>query len=509
MGFHRLVTLLVCGILLIFSSNAQTLTDSSQVINLTFEGALALTRGNNHTLKQAAAEVQEMERERRAAKGLYLPSISLNANYTYMSDDIHLDMTPVQDAITPLYEALGNYGVFSGVPNPDPTTSPIMPILPDDISTQAVRGQLMEGLDAVNAAEWNVLVQKNQFALLNAGFMQPIYMGGKIRIANQVAEIKLEEAGLQSKEKDAKLYTQLIERYYGLVLSQHVVEVRKTVNSTMQSHLSDAEKMMREGLISNAEYLHAKVYSSEADRELKKAHRQYEIINDALINTLTVGDTVQVKPITSLFYVQEVEPLSYFQELALVNSPLLLQIESKQELAHKGYKAEVSEYLPSMAAMGTYNVANQDLSHLVPEYFVGVGMKWDLFKGNARNNKIQAAKHVEAQAEHFYLQSEADILTAVNKYYQEMNMYLEQLDELTASMEFAEEYYTVREKAFKEGMATTSEVSDAELLVAKVRIERLQAIYYCNISLANLLYYTGTPDKYLEYQMSSKAIFEN
>ena len=54
-------------------------------------------------------------------------------------------------------------------------------------------------------------------------------------------------------------------------------------------------------------------------------------------------------------------------------------------------------------------------------------MKWDLFKGNARNNKIKAAKFQESQVEHFYIKSEADILTAVTKYYQELHMYIEQL----------------------------------------------------------------------------------
>jgi outer membrane protein TolC len=491
------------------STSAQTLSDSSTVLSLTFENALSLTRVNNHTIKQSEAEVEQRRSEMKATRGLYLPSISLNANYMYMSDDIHLDLTAVQDAITPLYEALGNYGSFSGVANPDPTTSGLMPILSDDISTQAVRAELQDGLTSINEAEWNVLVQKNQFGVLSAGFTQPIYAGGKIRIANQVAKIKLEEAGIKGKDIDSKLYSELVERYYGLVLSKHVVEVRENVSNTMQHHLFDAEKMMQEGIISNAEFLHAKVYASEADRELKKANRQLEIVNDALINTLSVEEGSNIIPITSLFYLTKIEPLQYFQDLALENNPLLQQIESNKQLAHKAYKAEVANYMPNMAAMGSYDIANQDLSTLVPDYFIGVGLKWDLFTGNARNNKVKAAKYQESQAEHFYIQSEADILTAITKYYQELNMYTEQLEELNTAMEFAEEYYKVREKAFIEGMSTTSEVSDAKLMVAKVKVERLQAIYFCDIALSKLLYFTGIPDKFLEYQFSSSAQFEN
>jgi len=509
MNIFKTLGLIIGGMLLIINSYAQSFSDSSATINLTFENALLLTRGNNHSLKQSDAEVEQMTQEMKAARGLYLPSVSLNASYVYMSDDIHLDLTPVQDAITPLYEASGNYGVYSGVPNPDPNTSGAMPILPDDVSTQAVRGQLLDGLNTINEADWNVLVQKNQFGVVSAGFTQPIYVGGKIRIANQVAKIKLEEAGIKGHEIDAKLYTELVERYFGLVLSKHVIEVRENVCQTMQKHVSDAEKMMEQGVIPNAEFLHAKVYSSEAEREFKKANRQYNIVNDALINTLSIDQSSMVMPITRLFYLKEIEPLEYFKNLALENNPLLKQIESKQQLAHKAYQAEIGNYLPSMAAMGSYDLANKDLSPLIPEYFVGVGIKMDLFKGNARNNKVKAAKFQEAQAEHFYIKSEADILTAITNYYQELYMYIEQLDELNTAMAFAEEYYSVREKAFKEGMSTTSEVSDAELLIAKVRIERLQVIYNCDLALSKLLYYTGTPDKFLEYQLSTNAIFEN
>lgn len=495
--------------LMVFNSYAQTIPDSTLILNLTFENALELTRGNNHAIKQSSAEIEQKKLEIKAARALYMPSVSLNANYVFMSDDIHLDLTPVQDAITPLYESLGNFGVFSGVPNPDPNTSGLMPFLPDDISTQVVRGKLLEGLDQVNEADWNVLVQNKQFGVLSAGFTQPIYTGGKIRIANQVAKIKLEEAEIKGKDKDSKLYTELVERYYGLVLSKHVIEVRESVNQNMQKHLFDAKKMMEQGLIPNAEFLHAKVYSSEAERELKKANRQYNIVNDALINTLSVDQSSLVMPVTSLFYIKEIEPLEYFQNLAIENNPQLKQIASKKELAHKGYKAELASYLPNIAAMGSYDIANKDVSPMIPDYFVGVGMKWDLFKGNARNNKVKAAKFQESQVEHFYIKSEADILTAVIKYYQELHMYIEQLEELNTANEFAEEYYSVREKAFREGMSTSSEVSDADLLLAKVRIERLQAIYQCDLALSKLLYYAGTPDKFLEYQLSNKALFEN
>ena len=81
----------------------------AQTVNLTFEEALRMTMQNNHQLKQSDNKRLQMEQEMKAAKGLLMPRITLNATYALMSDNIHLDLTPVRDAIAPLYQTLGNY----------------------------------------------------------------------------------------------------------------------------------------------------------------------------------------------------------------------------------------------------------------------------------------------------------------------------------------------------------------------------------------------------------------
>jgi len=476
---------------------------------LTFEEAIVITKENNLILKQAQENIVQKEFERKAAKGMYLPKLSVSATYTYMSDDIHIDLSPVRDAISPLYSALGNYGVFSGVPNPDPATADIMPFLPDDVSTMVVRQQLLDGLNTVNTTDWDVMIQKKQFGVVNAGFTMPLYTGGKIRIANEAAEIKVEESQIESEQKFHEVTCELIERYYGLVLAKQAQKIREDVMHTMQAHLNDAEKMMNEGIIAKAEYLHAKVYFSDADRELKKVTRQVDIVNDALLNTLAIEQDANVMPASNLFYIKELEPIDFYWDNAEKNSPLLNKIEKKKELAKQGYNIEKAAFFPNIAAMGTYDLYNKDLSPVIPEYMIGVGLKWDLFTGSERVNKLKASKIQQEQVETIYQKAETDIKTAITKYYQELNMNLEQLKELESALEFATEYYRVRENAFKEGMATTTEVSDANLAVAKVKIERLQVMYEFDVALSKLLYFSGLTSEFSNYSLSSKAVYES
>jgi len=486
-----------------FSLFGQNVSTDSK--NLSFDEALSRTLQNNHLLKQYRSKSLQMDQEVKAAKGLHLPKISISASYVYMSDNIELNLTPVRDAISPLYSALGHYGKFGGVPNPDPKTNGVMPYLPDDVSTSVLRTKMLEGLESVNSANWVQTIQEKKFGMVNAGFVLPLFTGGKINAANKAAKIKFEASEIESIQKSHELISELVERYFGLILANQAVKVRQEVKAGMLKHFDDAQKLAKEGMIAQVEVLNAKVYLADADRELKKSDHQVEILNEAVLNTVAEEGNSRINPISELFYIQKIEPLDYFKKKALENSPLLGQVNKKKELAQQGIKVEQSSYMPTIAATGTYDILNKDLSPYLPDYMVGIGLQWSLFDGLARSRKVKAARLQEIQAEEFYAKADADIHSAIVKYYEELQMYLEQINELDAAMEFTQEYFRAREKAFTEGMATATQVSDAGLAVAKIKIDRLQAVYAWDVSLSKLLYYSGISDQFAIYMRNQEA----
>ncbi|MFA5327696.1 MAG: TolC family protein [Prolixibacteraceae bacterium] len=476
---------------------------------LTFGDAYECMNNNSHVLKRANFEISEKEAERKAAFGLHAPRIFVTANAVQMADPLTLDLTPVRDAINPLYEILGKYGNFSGVPNPDPNTSGVMPTLPDNVSTQVLRTKIQEGQAAINAAEWDKMIQEKQFAAVNANFIWPLYTGGKINAANKASAIYEEEAGLEKKQKQGELLSELATRYYGLVLAEQACKVREQVSEAMKKHLFDSQKLSEQGQIAKVEHLHAQVANSDAERELKKANREVTIVKRALQNTMAVGDSSDLTPASRLFILKNIEDEDSFIAMALRNNPHLQQVDSKRELAATGVKLEKSNYLPTVALTGTYDLVNKDLSPYVPDWMVGVGLKWSLFEGTSRYRNLQAAKFKEDQVEQAGLKAEEDIKTVIKKLHQQLGMQVEQLEELDKTLEFAQTYVESRDKAFHEGLSTSTELVDANLLLAKVKIERLQAMYNYDVTLATLVQVCGSPELFLEYQTSNQAITES
>ncbi|MGC8864313.1 MAG: TolC family protein [Bacteroidales bacterium] len=472
---------------------------------LTWKEALDLTLTNNPALRQADFQMQEKKALQQATRNLYLPQAELNASYVRLSDNIHLDLTPVRDAITPLYGALGKYGVFSGVPNPDPATQQIMPILPDNVSTQVIRQKMLEGLDKVQNGEWDPMIQKKEFATLQASVNWTLYAGGRIRTANRVASLQSMEAEWKKRQVAADLTTELAQRYYGVNLALQAVKVREMVLDGMMRHLNDATRLYEQGMISKAELLNAKVYASQAQRELDKANRELETAREALSNTLGLQNNEIPMPVSPLFYVDSIPPVTYFLEEARRNNPQLRQVETLSQQAKAGEKVSLANFLPAIGVKGTYDLANKDLSEQLPDWMIAGGLQWTVFDGTARFKKLQAAKMKTHQVEEVQKKAEVDINTLIIKLHNELNMYLEQIHQIENDLAFTDELVRVREKAFEEEMAPGTDVTDARLLQAKTRIERLQAMYGFDTTLARLLQYAGIPEQFTYWQTSDKA----
>jgi len=458
------------------------------VKKMSFDQALDITFQNSHTLKQAKYLEKQKDQEANAAKGLYFPNIGIIADYIAMSDPIHLDLTDVKDAIEPLYQTMSKYGKFGDIPG-----------VSDDIATQMIRGKLAQGLEGIDNSNWDQMIQKKQFGTVAATFQWPLFAGGKIHAANKAASIGKKDASMNSREKEGEVITELVERYYGLCLARQAVSVRQEVLTGLQQHLEDAQKMETEGLIAHTDVLHAHVFQAQALRELSKATQTADILNQALQNTLVMNDSLPIEPASELFYLDSIESESHYTALAESQNPLLNQVEIKRQLSVQGMKAQKSEYFPTVGLQGSYNIVSKDLSPYAPDWIVGIGLKWTLFDWTSRVNKVKSASFQTKQVEEIQIKAKSDVSTLIDKLYHELKMYSEQIVELSSAETYADEYLSARDKEFHQDITSSTDVVDARLALAKIKIERLEVLYNYDLTLARLLEIAGVPNEFSAY----------
>ena len=431
---------------------------------LSLDEAVAVTLTENPALKAAAYEERAAQQQRRAAIGLRMPQINVTGAYAYMAKDIGFDFNDLKGPVK-----------------------------------EGVAG----GLTALVHADWFLKVQDQSLGFVGGEVTVPIWMGGKINAANRAARINEKTAVAQGNQTRNALISELVERYFGLALATQVVAVRQQVVDGVRRHLEDARALERNGMIAQTERLYVEFKMAEAERELANAKLQAETIASALSNTL--GRESDWRPVTAMFLLAKVEDLAYYQDLAQARNPLLSQVSLKRELAQEGVRAQRADFLPQVAAIGGGSFYNYQVAGLVPRWAVGVGVNIKIFDGLNREYKYSAAKQTVRRVGELQNKAGKDIAVLVEKLYNQMMNYRNQMTSIDASLKFAEEYLRMKNAAFLEGMSSSSDLIDAELNLAGVRTERLQAAYNYDLLLARLLEAAGISDEYPSYARRNDA----
>ena len=181
------------------------------------------------------------------------------------------------------------------------------------------------------------------------------------------------------------------------------------------------------------------------------------------------------------------------------------QVSLKRQLAEEGVRAQRADFLPQVAAIGGGSFYNYQVAGLVPRWAVGVGVNIKIFDGLNREYKYSAAKQTVRRVGALQNKAGKDISVLVEKLYNQMMNYRNQMTSIDASLAFAEEYLRMKNAAFLEGMSSSTDLIDAELNLAGVRTERLQAAYNFDLLLAQLLEAAGISDEFSAYARRADA----
>ena len=468
---HIFLTTVLLGLTVVSAAQERQL--------LTLEEALSITLEHNPSMQAAAHEERAAEQERRAAIGLRMPQINVAGAYAYMGKDIGFDFNDMKPYAQGVLSQIGSKLPPDLLPFIGQLTAPIM------------------------GSDWALTLQDRSVGFVGGEVTLPIWMGGKINAANRAAKINQRTAMAQGDQTRNALISELVERYFGVALAKQVVAVRQQVVDGVRVHLNDAIALEQNGMLARADMLYVEFKMEEAERELSNARLQLQTIESALANTL--GTEAQGEPATAMFVLGDAGPLSYYREAAEKYNPLLNQVALKRELAHEHVRVQRADFLPQVVAMGGGTFYNYQVSDLLPRWAVGVGVSLKIFNGLNREYKYSAAKQTERRVASLEQKAGADIGVLVEKLYNQMLHYGNQLSSIDASLAFAEEYLKTQNAAFREGMGSSSDLIDAELNLAKVRAERLQAAYQYDLLLAQLLEAAGLSCDFAAYARRDDA----
>ena len=433
----------------------------AQQVSCSIEEARSLMLQHNASLKAADVEVQIARREQQRVNALWWPQVQAEGAYMHLSEKVEVrqplsyytdpakeyvqSIIPGEELVTGLLDRVGQY-TFT------------FPLLPQDIASVGL------------TAEWVA------------------FSGGKRYYADRVAQRMVDVAQVNSERVGATEEVLLVERYYGLALAQHATEVCRRRYEAMAHHYDDALRMELVGLIDKAARLTAQVAMEEASREWQNAVNVEQVRQMALKQLLGMtDDAVQMVPTSPLFAMTELPAEALFVEAMRSGNYTLSTFALEEQMAGDKLRMDLGGYLPSVALFGKQTLYAHGLpSNLFPRTVVGVGFAWNLFDGLDRERKVAQTKLTQQALAWSREDVEAELTVLVSELYATLQRAMADIRVLDSTILLNEELLRMRRLAFGEGMATMTELIDAENALATNRLARLTAQYACDVAWANL-----------------------
>lgn len=433
---------------------------------VSFEEAYKQVLEANDGLKATQSAVEKQEKLNTAAKMIYLPQISLNAAYVRLQEPMTANLfDPTK---------LGNLG------NLAPQLAPLLSHLAQPITLQD---------------------QNITFGALN--IIYPIFTGGKRHFMNKLSQIALSDAKLALKLKELSLFEDCARLYYGVVLSQQILDTLKDTSAGHYAHYQNAKKLQEKGQIARLETLQAQVNYDKSLIDVQKASDNLKIAQMALASLLNSESSAPLTLVARIELKQEslMQDSDYFVHKTLELYPALHIMENKTKSAKELSHIEFSSFLPDVGLFSSYMVTDNSslLEKSLPQWYVGVGARWNLLSPSGRLPKYQASKIASIESEYATAQAKKDLQTLCEKTYNEALSFRSQYFSLNSSIELAREYLRLREKAFSQGMSTSSEVSDARNALSLAIIEQQSVGYNYVIALSRLFALSGELGRFPQF----------
>ena len=410
---------------------------SASATELDLAGYLRLVEGNNRDLAIARNEVDQMEAKKREALAGLLPSAGLQAGYTKNLNEIKQSMASYVD-------------VSGGTPG-------IYPVTYTEVVTSF----------------------KNELDL--AGGVNFSIYDEAARTRYRQAQAGLEAQKMGYDYRRVALLNAAKKLYYQTLLAGEVVKVRESSEKIAREAYDDAEAKYKAGLTTDLDALMAEVAWKSKAPETAESKKNW---NTALLNLkqLAAMPSDEELSLTESPEVYPERPAAISLEEALAGRLDYALGLQQQKLDRLGLDAAKASYLPTLS--GSLSVANQrygdDASfdgYRMTAVQLGLKVALPVYTGGYRAAKLKEEKLGLAIGDIRLAQKEEAIDTELKSIELRLDEAKQRIDSNKGVVASAQRAYERASGAFRSGVATQIQLSQATLGLEGSRLQYLSAIY--------------------------------
>jgi|WetSurMetagenome_2_1015567.scaffolds.fasta_scaffold01423_15 outer membrane protein len=459
---------------------------------LSLEQCRNLALEHNQKMKIAKEQVNAADAVKKSAFTQYLPDFSINGAYTYLNKDYQLLKNDLFLPVVPYTAIDASTGQLSqdalSTPAVAASTFVINPST-GTVVTDASGNPVFQKYTYLPASK--SIFSIDNIYVVNGGFTQPLYLGGKIKEANKIATYTKEIADHNlSLTKDELIYS-VEEAYWRIVSLREKVTLAEQYRQMLTRLVSDLENIHTEGIITNNDLLKAKLKLSESDIQLLKVKNGMEISKMVLCQMTGVPYSSSLI-LTDSINKPDAAVLSYMiSEESVAGRPELKILEKNVDIAKSGVKLMLSRYLPNIVLNAGYTFINPNpynglAKEFGSDYNIGVVANIPIFHFGDKKHTLEAARY-EKEAAALKLEESKELILL--QFQQAVYKYTESIKKseyAAIALEQARQNLNYTLDNYREGILKTSELLEAQVLWQKAWSELIDARTDQQISVSNL-----------------------
>jgi outer membrane protein TolC len=416
---------------------------AQEKLSLTIDQAIEIGLQNSKSLHSSLMKVKSAEAKVKEVNSMRLPSLKLNAGYRRLSEvDPFIITTP--------------FGSF-----------PIAPGIFDNYS-----------------------VQVSLFQPLFTGFR----LAGNLNMNEEIKNATTEEF---NKDRSELLFN-IKNSYWGVFKANQFKKVMDETVEQIKAHVEDAKNLEKAGMLTRNDILKIEVQLSNALYQQIDAENAVKLSIVALNNTLGIPLNTQIE-IASTANLTEYssEELSKLVDSAIERRPELKAAGSRIKAGEAGIILANSSWYPQVSLYANYYYSKPNQRILPTQnrfdgtWDAGINLSMNIWDWLSTKHQTDQAEAQLAQAVDGFGIMKDGITLEVTQNYLSVSQTKRKIDIAKLNVEQAEENLRITSQKFKNGLATSSDLIDAETALISAKTNFTTSIVDYELAKAKLEKSTG------------------
>jgi outer membrane protein len=321
---------------------------------------------------------------------------------------------------------------------------------------------------------------------------EPLFTGFALSARKRMAELgvnieeMVREQAVLEVRKEAKL------AYYDILLRQKFLQVADEAVTQLTAHTKNAAQFYDQGLIPYNDLLKSKVALADAQQEALRSQSdkdmavsRFNVLLKLPVNKPT--EVAEVKPAPGPL--PELDPL---QAEALANRPDLKGLNLAWKRAGQAVRLARSAYYPQVDLVGSYERQGENPTTTVNNYSnvdnasLGVTATWTFFEWGKKRAEVHRQEHQQEALSAQIDQLRDAISLEVKDDWLRLRVAATNIETARDSLGQAKENFRITRLQYQQGIATSTDVLDAQTQLTGAEANYYTALYGYLASTAEL-----------------------